>query len=93
MGLLQMGAAAELFSVVPGLANIADGGLGARGALRAIEVAIEGGSYLAMERIAQTLEEIDLFIADASVVLDEYDRGRRRQDRLFVPRDDVRMLF
>lgn len=93
MGLLQMGAAAELFSTVPGLANIADGGVGARRTLRAIETAIESGSHLAAERMLETFEELDLFVADANQVLDEYDRDRQGQDRLFVLRREVRGLF
>lgn len=93
MGLLQIGAAAELFSTMPALATIADGGVGARKSLRAIEAAIESGSHLAPERMQRTFDELDRFITDANMVLDEYDRGRPEHDRLFVPRREVRGLF
>jgi hypothetical protein len=93
MGLLQMGHAAELFATVPGLADLADGGLGSRKALQAIETAIESGAPLAENRILDTIEELDQFIADGHRILNEYDRGRRRGDRLFAPRKQVRGLF
>jgi len=93
MGLLQMGQAAELFATMPGLADIADGGLGSRKALRAIEAAIESGAPLSENRTSDALDELDQFIADAHVILNEYDSGRRRGERLFVGRKEVRGLF
>ena len=93
MGLLQMGQAAELFATAPGLADIADGGLGSRKALRAIERAIESGAPLSEKRTLDTIEQLDQFIADAHLILNECDRGRPWRDRLFAPRKELRGLF
>jgi hypothetical protein len=93
MGLLQLGASAHLFDSVPGLADAATGGLRAKQALAAIRPALEGPSFVHWENVERTLAEIETFLADANLVLDEHDKGRPRGERMFVVRDNVKGLF
>lgn len=93
MGLLQLGSSAHLFASAPGLSEMATGGSGTRQALASMRQALEDLSFVQWSNVDNALAEIETFIADANLVLDEYDRGRPKKDRMFVARSDVRGLF
>lgn len=93
MGLLQLGESAPLFASVPGLSDMATGGVGARRALVSMRQALEGASLVRWSNVDGTIAEIETFITDANLVLDEYDRDRPKKDQMFAARSDLKGLF
>lgn len=93
MGLLQLGAGAQLFEIVPGLADTATGGLAAKRSLAAMRQVLESPAYINWASISGAMDAIEIFLKDANLVLDEYDRGRPRKDRFFVSRKQLKGLF
>ena len=77
----------------PGLADMADGGLGSRNAFRAMSSVIDGGQPIAVDRMMDSIDQIDAFVTDANVVLDQYDERQPKRDKMFVRRHGMRGLF
>jgi len=93
MGLLQMGAGMRLFQTLPGLSDMATGGLGAKNSLAALKQVLEGASHVNFKSVWEVVDQIELFLKDANFVLDEYDRGRPKDDRMFVVQKGLKGLF
>ncbi|WP_448661690.1 hypothetical protein ACG3SL_13555 [Sphingomonas sp. CJ20] len=93
MGLLQMGAAVQLFERVPGLSEIASGGAGAKQSIAAIRQVLEDGSFVRWTNVDMVIREVEIFLADAWVVLAEHDKGRPKQERMFIARRGLKGLF
>jgi hypothetical protein len=93
MGLLQLGGSVQLFERVAGLSDMATGGLGARQSLTAMSQVLESPANVSWERIGEAMDAIETYLKDANVVLDAYDHGRPRKERLFVARKGMKGLF
>ena len=93
MGLLQLGGSVQLFESVAGLSDMATGGLKAKRSLAAIKQILEGPGNVSWERIGEAMDAIEKFLEDANSLLDAYDRGRPRKERMFVARKGMRGLF
>jgi hypothetical protein len=54
---------------------------------------LEGGSFVRWTNVDMTIGEVETFLADAGAVLAEYDKGRPKQERMFIVRRGLKGLF
>jgi hypothetical protein len=93
MGGLQLGVSMHLWENLPGLEEMATGGLGLKRSLAAVRQVLESDSNVNWNRTAELMDMIDPFLRDAHLLLDHYDQGREGDNRLFIVRKNIKGLF